>query len=219
MNYEILKSGSSGNCTIIDNKIAIDIGVPYKTIEPYASKLKVICLTHSHTDHINITTIKKLKREHPNIKYICADYLVPKLITEAHLNKRSIFVLEIGKWFNMGLFKAKIDNLYHDVPNVCWHIEYQDNKYFYATDTAYIEHINAENYDMYFLEANYDTDDDLEEKIKEAREAGRFTYLNRVKYTHLSQLQAMNWLEKNMGEKSSYLFMHKHIDKENNGND
>lgn len=211
MNYEILKSGSSGNCTIIDGKIAIDIGVPYKTIEPYAKDLKVICLTHSHSDHINVTTIRKLKREHPNIKYICADYLVPKLISETHLDKRSIFILEMDKWYDMGLFKAKIESLYHDVPNCCWHIEYQGRKYFYATDTGRIEHISAKNYDMYFLEANYDTDEDIEDRIQKAHEKGEYTHLERVKYTHLSQLQALNWLEENMGETSSYLFMHKHI--------
>lgn len=215
MEYEIVSSGSNGNCLIIDKKIMIDIGVPYSKIEDKVDNIKVICITHGHKDHLNITTIRKLKREHPNIKYICGDYLVPKLVSEAHLNKNSIFVLRLANWYDIGLLKVKIDLLYHDVPNVCYHIEYNGKKIFYATDTGRIDHIVAKNYDYYFLEANYDTDSELEEKIQEAQEKGEFSYLKRVKYTHLSQLQALNWLEENQGENSSYIFMHKHKDRGN----
>ena len=46
LKYSILKSGSSGNCIIIENYIAIDMGVSYSQIKPYLKDLKVICLTH-----------------------------------------------------------------------------------------------------------------------------------------------------------------------------
>ena len=48
MKYEILESSSAGNCTVINDRIAIEMGVPLKTIEPYAKNLKLILLTHIH---------------------------------------------------------------------------------------------------------------------------------------------------------------------------
>lgn len=214
MEYEIISTGSKGNCLIIDKKIMIDIGVPYSKIQDKVDNVKVVCLTHQHKDHMNLTTIRKIKREHPNIKIICGSFLVAKLVAEARLKPKDIFTLELGKWFSMGLIQAKLEPLYHDVPNVCYHIVYDNKKIFYATDTGKIEHIEAKEYDYYFLEANYDTDEDLRGKVLEAREKGEFSYLSRVEHTHLSQLQAINWLDKNKGENSSYIFMHKHIDKE-----
>ena len=49
MNYEIVKTGSKGNLTIIDDFIAIDCGISFKEIKPYYKKLKVIFITHSHS--------------------------------------------------------------------------------------------------------------------------------------------------------------------------
>lgn len=48
MNYEIVSTGSKGNCVIINESIAIDIGVPFKRIAPYAKKLQLVLLTHVH---------------------------------------------------------------------------------------------------------------------------------------------------------------------------
>lgn len=49
MKYEILATGSKGNCTIINDEIAIDMGIPYKKIHPYAKRLKLVLLTHIHS--------------------------------------------------------------------------------------------------------------------------------------------------------------------------
>lgn len=48
VNYEILATGSSGNCVIINQNIAVDMGVSFKVIEPYADRIKVVLLTHVH---------------------------------------------------------------------------------------------------------------------------------------------------------------------------
>lgn len=48
MNYEIVSTGSKGNFVIINESIAIDIGVPFKRIAPYAKNLKLVLLTHVH---------------------------------------------------------------------------------------------------------------------------------------------------------------------------
>ena len=48
MKYEILESGSAGNCAIIEGKIAIDMGISFRRIDPYAQDLQTVLLTHIH---------------------------------------------------------------------------------------------------------------------------------------------------------------------------
>lgn len=48
MDYSVLATGSSGNCVIINRAVAIDMGIPYKKIAPYAHDLKLVMLTHIH---------------------------------------------------------------------------------------------------------------------------------------------------------------------------
>ena len=73
-----------------------------------------------------------------------------------------------------------------------------------ATDTSQIEHIVAKNYDYYFIEGNYENEEELHQRAIDNY------YENRVKNTHLSKVQATEWLMKNMGENSKYIFMHEH---------
>ena len=49
MEYEIISSSSKGNCVIIENKIAIDMGIPFSKIKPYIEELKGVLLTHIHS--------------------------------------------------------------------------------------------------------------------------------------------------------------------------
>ena len=51
MNYKIISSCSSGNATIIRDIILIDCGVTFKRLEKYYKKLKIVFLTHIHSDH------------------------------------------------------------------------------------------------------------------------------------------------------------------------
>ena len=61
MNYKILASGSKGNCTIINDFIAVDMGIPFSQLKPYYKKLKAVFITHQHSDHINKSTVKQLR--------------------------------------------------------------------------------------------------------------------------------------------------------------
>lgn len=214
MKYNILKSGSCGNCIIINNYLALDIGVNYKKIEPYLKNIKIIFISHQHSDHFKKPTIKKIAYEHPNIKFIVGNFLVADLVLLG-VNKKNIITFDTGKWYDIGIFKVKMDYLFHDVPNNCLHIEFKNGeKLFYATDTSRIDHVAAKDYNLYLIEANYLTDDELRKKIKEQEEKGEFSYYNRVLETHLSQLQALNWLNENKGVESEYCFIHQHIEEE-----
>ena len=80
------------------------------------------------------------------------------------------------------------------------------------TDTKTIEGISAKNYDLYLVEANY-KENELEERIKQKQLQGDFTYEWRVKATHLSEEQCVEFLLNNMGKNSEYVFMHQHIER------
>lgn len=209
MNYEIIKTGSKGNATIIENKFLLDCGVSYKLIEPYLKSIKLIFISHSHKDHLLPSTVKKIAYEYPNIKFLVGEELVKNLV-DCEVQKKNIFTVELGKWYNIGLCKVKLDYLYHDVPNYCLHLEYNNQRLIYCTDTSRISHVLAKDYQLYLIEANYLTNDELDAKIIEAKQNGEFTYLERVKHTHLSQLDAINWLDNNKGENSKYIFIHQH---------
>lgn len=213
MNYEIIQTGSKGNAIIVEN-ILLDCGVSYAKLKPKLSKINFIFIGHSHNDHFKKTTIKQIAYEKPNIKFIVGNYLVKNLI-DCGVKSKNIIVLDIERWYKVGNLKIRLDYLYHDVPNDCIHIQLPDGKkVFYATDTSQIDHIVAKEYDYYFIEANYLTDTELDNKIQEDKENDRFSYYERVKETHLSQLQAINWLDKNIGANSKYIFIHQHIEKE-----
>ena len=49
MDCNVIQSGSHGNCVILNGLIAVDMGVTWKTIEPYAKDLQMVLLTHVHS--------------------------------------------------------------------------------------------------------------------------------------------------------------------------
>lgn len=214
MTYEIISSGSKGNAIIINDYLLLDCGLQYKKIKEYLKNIKVIFISHCHSDHLKKSTIRKIAYEKPSIKFIVGNFLVADLLLLG-VNKKNIITFDTGKWYDIGIFKVRMDYLFHDVPNNCLHIEFKNGeKLLYATDTSSIDHIQAEGYDLYLIEANYETDDELREKIKEQEEKGEYSYYNRVLNTHLSQLQAINWLNENKGINSEYCFIHQHLEKE-----
>ena len=65
MNYKIIESGSSGNATIVEDAILIDCGVSFKKLRDCYKNLKLVLLTHIHSDNFNKATIKRLAKERP----------------------------------------------------------------------------------------------------------------------------------------------------------
>lgn len=209
MNYKILNSGSDGNGVIIEDTILIDCGISFKKLSNDYKNIKVVLLTHIHQDHFNKSTISKLAIERPTLRFACCKWLVESLV-QCGVNKKNIDVLEINKSYNYKLFKVIPIELYHDVPQCGYKIKINNQKIIYATDTNRIDHISAKNYDYYFIEGNYESEEELEERKQNKILNGEYYYENRVKYTHLSKVKATEWLMNNMGNNSKYIFMHEH---------
>lgn len=212
MTYELLKSGSEGNCIIVNKIIALDMGIPYRQVKTYLKDIKVIFISHLwlHLDHCKDSTVKKIAFEHPRIKFITCKENAKHLISLG-VAKQNIFALDFDKWFDIGICKVRLEELFHDVENAALKMDFDGFKCIYIVDTNECKQIDAENYDYAWVEANYSTDEELQEKIKEAEEKGEYTHLKRVLHTHLSQLDAINWLQKN--NIKNYKFIHEHREK------
>ncbi len=211
MKYKIISSCSTGNAVIIRDFILIDCGVSFKKLEKYYKDLKIVLLTHIHSDHFKKETIKKLAEERPTLRFTCCEWLLKPLL-ECGVNRKNIDVLQIGTRYDYKLFKVVPIKLYHDVPQCGYRVLFNDYKVFYATDTKTLKGISAKNYDLYLVEGNYD-EDEIEQRIKEKRQNCEYTYEFRVKDSHLSKQQASEFLLNNMGENSEYVFMHEHVER------
>ena len=215
MNYKIISSCSTGNAVIIRDFILIDCGVTFKKLEKYYKNLKIVLLTHIHQDHFKKATIRKLAQERPTLRFACCKWLLEDLI-KCGVSKKNIDVLEIGIKYNYKLFKIVPIKLYHDVPQCGYRILFDDYKVIYATDTKTLEGITAKDYDLYLIEGNYE-DEEIEERIRKKQQVQQYCYEYRARYTHLSKGQASDFLLKNMGKNSEYVFMHEHVERDKNG--
>lgn len=212
---EIIASSSSGNAILLANGILLDCGIAYSKIKKYLPKVKIIFISHTHQDHCKDSTIKKIVFEYPNIKYITNQVNTQHLV-DLGVNKKSIFALEIEKWYDIGICKVKLEYLIHDTSNCALKIDDKGEKMIYIVDTATVDHIKAKNYDFAYIEGNYETDEELDMKIEQDKLENKYSHYERVRYTHLSQVQALNWLQEN--NIKNYEFIHQHIEREEKTN-
>lgn len=212
LEYEIIKTGSKGNSILFNKTLLLDIGIPYKDIKKYLKEVKTIFISHLHADHLNKTTAKLISYNYPKIKFLC-NFEVAVALFESGVKKYSIWCLDEHRWFDLGFAKVRIEKLIHDVNNSSFQIEYKNGKkMIYITDTGSIPStINAKDYDNYLIEANYKNEEELGKLIQQDYDNGKeFSHYVRVRDTHLSEEQALEWLKENMGENSKFEFIHMH---------
>ena len=209
LDYEIISSSSNGNCLIFNKYLAIDMGISFKKISPYLKNLKVILLTHEHTDHFDKTCIKMIAYNKPNIKWLCGSWLV-KLLIDLGVSKKNIYVVESGKTYDLGLFRVMPIETYHDVRNMSYKIDFKPITIYYATDTKKLDYLDClKGLDYYFVENNYSREE-LKERIKEKEEKGEFVYEYRVKETHMSAEEVNSFLIEMMNDNSQFVYCHQH---------
>jgi len=209
IDYDVIKTGSSGNCTVIDRRIAIDAGVPYKALRQYAPVLKLVLVTHLHQDHFIPSTIRKLAEERPTLRFGTPPWMVNHLVFNG-VCKRNIDVYAMGMMNRYGDDLSVVAlELSHDKPNCGYKLNVRGHRVLYATDTRTMAGIKAKNYDLYLLEANYN-EDEIRERIRQKEESGEYVYEWRVLRNHLSERNALDWLYANMTQKSRYVLLHGH---------
>jgi len=149
MTYDILATGSTGNCVILNGEIAIDMCIPMKKLREsgYIKDLRLVLLTHEHGDHFNKATVQALHKERPALRWVCCKWMVFPLL-EAGVDKRAIILVKPGRWYQCGFcIQFKAETLVHDVENCGYHLKLDYETAFCATDTGTLDHIEAKGYD------------------------------------------------------------------------
>lgn len=208
-----IASSSNGNCYIYNEDLMVDIGVPFNKIKPCYKDIKLLLLTHIHSDHFNRKTLKKLTELRPTIKIVTGSWMIPNLL-DLGIKKSNIIVLQMDREYDFGKYLITPFEAKHDVPNCGYKIivKKTDYKIFHATDINSLQNIKAKNFDLYCLEANYD-EEELKTRLKEKEENGEYAYEWRVLETHLSKEECNMFLMANMGDNSECIYLHEHIDK------
>lgn len=149
MKYNVIASGSKGNCVVIEN-IMIDAGIPYKDLEEYLPDIRYLFITHIHQDHLRISTIKRIKKMYPYIQ-IYGNWQVKEklgdICTGVNLNSHIT-----NKDFEVRFFRC-----IHDVETYGMVFDIEGLKVIYATDTSTLAHAPGDiKFDYLFLESNHD---------------------------------------------------------------
>lgn len=127
---------------------------------------------------------------------------------DSYVPMRNIFVLKPNAWFDLGMVKVRLEELEHDTPNYCLKAEIKGKKLIYIVDTASVSHIEAKDYDLFLIEANYNQAI-LEEHIRNCEDENEMFYLQRIPRTHMSYEMANTFLIENMSNTSEYCYIHK----------
>lgn len=209
MEYTVISTGSKGNCVIIGDKVMVDCGVSWKAIKPYVKDLQLVLLSHAHSDHIKSSTIRKLQEERPTLRFGCGKWLLPSVLACGVPKRRiDVYTPNIKNRYTDDL-QLIMTPLKHNVSNCGYRIFLDGEKAFYATDCNNLDGIEAKNYDLYMIEANYE-DAEIQERIAEKEAVGQYVYEYQVLNNHLSKQKADNFIAKNAGINSRYVYLHGH---------
>ena len=209
MDYTIISTGSKGNCVIIGSKVMVDCGVSYKSIKPYVKGLQLVLLSHAHSDHIRPSTIRKLQEERPTLRFGCGKWLLTSVLACGVSKRRiDIYTPNIKNRYTDDL-QLIMTPLKHNVSNCGYRIFLDGEKVFYATDFNNLDGIEAKNYDLYMIEANYE-DEEIQQRIAEKEANGQYVYEYQVLNNHLSKQKADKFIGENAGINSRYVYLHGH---------
>ncbi|MHA2101428.1 MAG: MBL fold metallo-hydrolase [Candidatus Kariarchaeaceae archaeon] len=200
MQFQSIASGSNGNCSVWDTSqdaILFDAGVSrkriingLKTLEIKPSKVKYVCITHAHWDHINGLPV--LMDYLKKAKVVATSETIEELIKLKTKDSRFMYIankaipvefhdtIQLSNKFEISCFPAE-----HDIDGASGFRVNQIKTDFavsYVTDTAAISSDFVEamsDSDLFFLESNHDN-----ELLDKSRRP--YWLKNRIRKTHLS---------------------------------
>lgn len=97
MTCDVIATGSRGNAVILDGAYLIDCGVPFSSLKKHLKKLRMVFLTHIHSDHFNPATLLKIHEHRPSIRFVCCRNLLVPLCGDAKTSPNNVTVLEPGQ--------------------------------------------------------------------------------------------------------------------------
>jgi len=213
MNYNIIRTGSKGNAVVIGGVLMVDCGVPFKLLKDVYKDLRIVLMTHCHSDHFCKSTIKKLAAERPGLRWGVGEWMARPLVDQG-VAKNRIDIFDFGIMYDFCDFAISTFPLYHNAPNCGYHIKLQGKDIFYATDTGSLDGLALPDFDLIMIEANY-TDAEIEQTIAAKMESGEFCYETAVVNNHLSKAQADDFISQHLKPGGEYQYIHQHQEREN----
>lgn len=163
MEYEVIESSSSGNCVIVGD-VMVDIGVGFNRIKKKLYDIKVVIITHVHSDHVKRATYDRIRKLFPHIT-IVGNWQV-------HQDYGVDVVSNPGFDFKVKGYTFTPFKMYHDVECHGYSWEVGGERVLFATDTYSLKGVDADwKYDYLFIEANHDV-----KKVERARNEYRGSY-------------------------------------------
>ena len=151
MNVDIIHSGSSGNCAVIDDTIIIDAGWNC------TSNGRYVLLTHHHTDHTKF--LDKLG----GLPVYCTQETADKLVEK--FPYVAFNIIEPGKRLDLETYHVVPFLLNHDAPCVGYEVFNNDysecilfatdfNSFETETEKRFIRKLKNKEYDALYIECN-----------------------------------------------------------------
>lgn len=223
--YISLGSGSSGNCAYVGTRqggVLIDAGIHPDNVEPVLkangidiAKVKGICLTHDHSDHVRYAY--SLIRRNKHFRLYCTNRVLNGILRRHSISKRikdyhqPVFK-EIP--FNVAGFEITAFDVPHDASDSSgFHFEIGGKCMVVATDLGEVtdrarHYLSQAHYMM--IEANYDLAMLLRGPYPEYLKARI-----RTSHGHLDNRDTASFLASVVNEKLKYVFLC-HLSQDNN---
>lgn len=171
MKVQILATGSSGNCVLIDDKILIDAGITTKAFNAYGinpETLSGFIITHKHTDHMKFPLVRALLKA--GVKAWLPSAAIAALIEEGRIEvepllaSRQIIPINPNTSYQMGdIHITAYPQKHHDIVNYAFVLEKENDRLLYCTDLDTVEPtdvgvglLHLGQFDTILLEGNYD---------------------------------------------------------------
>lgn len=166
----ILCTGSSGNCSIVDKHIMIDCGIKKSKFIELFDELDALFITHRHSDHMSVPILNWLYTKHYEW-FLDHVYMNQDTINAFTSSSKVIFTLPLQRMHILeqnqkGVFATRTSQyafetfpLSHDVENQGFiFTNVHDKSLVWATDTRTLEHCPHRKFDVICCEGNYDED-------------------------------------------------------------
>lgn len=169
MNVRILATGSSGNCSVIDDKIVVDLGLTIKNYTNHnLENVEAVIITHPHGDHMKLPLVRHLLKE--GMKMYLPALVISAIVEENKIDVNEliasgqIVVMESQKTFHIGdISVTPHPQKHHNIVNYALVMEKEDKRLLYATDLDTVEPsdigvglLDLGTFDVILLEGNFD---------------------------------------------------------------
>lgn len=166
----------------------IDCGIPFKKMKDELYNVRVLLLTHIHTDHINKRTLNSIQKFFPHIE-IFGNHEVYQLNREVNIKP-----INAGFPFQAAAYEITPFECVHDV--LCYGFTWsvKEQEVIYATDTSNMDLAPKGKYDWLFLESNHD-----EYKLEQAmshNKNGYNPYLSGKRHLSTQQAKAFYYMNR-----------------------